>query len=193
MLFKKQNIKSLQDIQLINKFYKTKNTIYFNELFERYYHLVFGVCLKYLKDADNSKDMVLAIFEKILYNNALDNVNNFRNWLYVITKNYCLMKIRADKRRNNYESVFTDLYCEIVSENENEVDNKIDLIKLQTFINSLKHEHKACIELFYFENKSYKEICEITGYNEKEVKSYLQNGKKNLFKLISNNSIYEHI
>ena len=51
---------------------------------------------------------------------------------------------------------------------------------LKECIEQLKAEQKQCIEMFYYQKQCYQEIAEQLGMNEKKVKSYLQNGKRNL-------------
>ena len=54
------------------------------------------------------------------------------------------------------------------------------ILQLETALKTLNKEQKWCVELFYYKNKSYNEIIDITGYTANEVKSHIQNGKRNL-------------
>jgi RNA polymerase sigma factor (sigma-70 family) len=62
--------------------------------------------------------------------------------------------------------------------NESVLDQ--DMETLKKCIDQLKDEQKECIKLFYLEEKCYQEIAESTSYELKKVKSYIQNGKRNL-------------
>jgi RNA polymerase sigma-70 factor (ECF subfamily) len=154
-------------------------------------HLVYGVCLKYLENRDDAKDAVTSIFEKLIIDLPKHDVDNFKSWLYVLTKNFCLMKIRSGKSATRKmeawqaeQEVFVESVDELhpIDEDENEMNHA-----LQECIKKLKGEQQQCIILFYYENKSYKEITEKTKIDEKKVKSYIQNGKRNLKICIENN------
>ena len=54
------------------------------------------------------------------------------------------------------------------------------LEQMQSALEQLNQEQRTCISLYYLENHSYQEISTKTGYNGDQVKSYIQNGKRNL-------------
>ena len=160
------------------------------DLYERYSSLVYGICLKYLKDRDEAKDAVMQIFEKLISELKTREINNFKSWLHVVAKNYCLMALRSSKRKG-LEIGYSD---EIENENKvlqdheyinSEFNNEKLLSSLEKAIQELPNEQKICINMFFMESKSYKEICEITGFENSKVKSYIQNGKRNIKLFIS--------
>jgi len=177
----------LTDLQLIDAYVSEGNTDYFGLLFERYTHLVFGVCMKYLKNTQDAEDAVMGIFEKLMTDLKNNEVRDFKNWLYRVAKNHCLMILRKQKVAGRAEDEITHKkqqeFMELLFGNhlpfEEETVDGI-LISLRDAINSLKEEQKKCIELMYLEKKSYQEITRITGYSLKQVKTYIQNGKRNL-------------
>ena len=194
------NIKDCPDSELIQKFKETSNNEIIGELFQRYTHLVFGVCMKYLKDEDEAKDGVMQIFEKLITDLHRHNVDNFKGWLYMVAKNHCLMYFRSKKihvelprhltgdfgdDNNSDESTFQSeqdgMNMELVSNvHLNGEDKEKQLTLMESAIKELKEGQKICIELFYLQEKSYEEVAKMTGYSMKEVKSYIQNGKRNL-------------
>ncbi|GAB5527215.1 MAG: sigma-70 family RNA polymerase sigma factor [Roseivirga sp.] len=185
MLFRKrENIASYSDLALISRFQKTGDNIYVGELYKRYIHLVFGVSLKYLKSEEAAKDMAMQVFEKLLYKLTDQQVENFKSWLHVLTKNECLMQLRKQKTRGEDNPV--ELNGQAFMENEpvmhlnGEEALEEDLSKLEVCIGKLKNEQETCIRLFYLEKKSYQEIELITGFELKKVKSHVQNGRRNL-------------
>jgi RNA polymerase sigma factor (sigma-70 family) len=188
-LFKRFKTSPVPDTELITLFKETGNNSYVGELFKRYAHLVFGVCLKYLKDNDSSKDAVMQIFEKLLTDLNRHNIDNFKSWLYSVAKNHCLMILRnkhvefsfQDNIKNNNVIMETESQLHLSHENEKE----IELNKLEKAIEELNSSQKICIELFYLKEKCYQEVSEITGYSMNEVKSYIQNGKRNLKIILS--------
>ena len=180
MFFKRKNIKELDDRELIREYKSSRNNKYIGILFNRYGHLVFGVCLKYLKNTEDSKDAVSQIFEKLMNDLLRMEVKNFKSWIYMVSKNHCLMQLR--KNKPGKEQDIQELENQI-SEDENleKIELKdAQLDNLSEAIKELKEEQKQCVELFYLQEKSYDEVADITGYNLKQVKSYIQNGKRNL-------------
>lgn len=179
-------LKTISDEELINTFKKTEDNRYIGELFERYTHLIFGVCMKYLKDEENSKDAVMDIFEELGGKLKAHDISNFKSWIYSVSKNHCLMILRKETRKiHEHQNMYEIIRQEIMESGDifhpsdnNELEDKIK--KLKTGIIKLKEEQRTCIELLYLQNKSYQEVAELTGYNLKKVKSYIQNGKRNL-------------
>lgn len=164
------------------------------ELFKRYSHLVFGVCMKYLKNEALSEDMSMQVFEKLITGLKDHDINNFRPWLHMVTRNECLMYLRKKKNIHTEELEPSrrendDTNMEFAAEDHlDEVEWKdMQLDILEEGIKSLKEEQKLCIELFYLQKKSYQEVADLTGFDMKNVKSYIQNGKRNLRIYMENN------
>jgi len=171
---------------LIEKYRKTGKSEYIGELFETYVHLVFGVCMKYLKNENDCKDGVMEIFETILQDLKTHEVKNLKNWLYSVTKNFCLRQKRIINQDKRYSEFTMQRSGSAIMETEDILALKIDgtksqqIISLHDAIKNLNTEQQACIKLVYLEQKSYIETAEISGYELKKVKSYVQNGKRNL-------------
>lgn len=174
----------LSDSDLIDRYRFSHDNAYIGELFLRYSHMLFGVCLKYTKDEEKAKDTVMDVFEKVLKELKRHPVENFRTWVYSVAKNQCLMDLRKEKRVDarqeefeylSKETVEFDLPEHLNGESDAETDRKLDAA-----IDELKDGQRECIRMFYFEKRSYEEIEAKTGYSYKEVKSFLQNGKRNL-------------
>ena len=178
---------SFTDEQLIAAYIKKHNTDYFGILFERYTHLVFGVCMKYLKNTHDAEDAVMGIFEKLMSDLKKHEVKDFKNWLYRVAKNHCLMILRKRKIKVKAETEiayekqkdFMELLFDRHLTDEGHYGDDI-LISLRDAMDGLKKEQRQCLELMYLEKKSYQEITKLTGYSLKKVKSYIQNGKRNL-------------
>jgi len=147
-------------------------------LYERYMPLVYGVCLKYLKDEELAKDAVMGIFEELVDKVKKHEIAVFRSWLYVLGRNYCLMQLRAGKKM---EIVSLDEVMEFAPLLHPDDNNKEETLKaLERCIDKLAGAQKQSIDLFYLKEKCYKEIADVTGFTLNEVKSYIQNGKRNL-------------
>jgi RNA polymerase sigma factor (sigma-70 family) len=177
------DLKSLTDDELLRHFKNDGEPVFVGELFKRYKHLVFGVCMKYLKDEDESKDAVMDIFEKLFKELKKSEVVNFKSWLFKVSVNHCLMMLRRKqpvfvREQNNLSEQSMESGLEIHLDGEMEVEDNIQL--MEKGIEHLNDEQSVCIKLFYLEKKCYAEISEITGYDVNKVKSHLQNGKRNL-------------
>lgn len=183
-----KKLSDLSDEVLLSEYKRSGDSKYAGEIFKRYAHLVLGVCMKYLKNMDEAQDTTMIVFEKILDELRQTDVQHFKSWLYMVAKNQCLMHLRKQKRHD-----IVELKTEVDENDESasmenvaighldDVDLKeIQLQQLEEGIKTLNPEQQECISLFYLEDKSYVEVAEITGYDLNKVKSYIQNGKRNL-------------
>ncbi len=178
-----ENISEKDESGLLQQYLDTGKLDVLAELYNKYIHLVYGVCLKYLSNRDESKDAVSKIFEILITEIPKFEIQNFKSWLYVVTKNYCLMEIRkrkAEQRR-------LQAYSEEIFMESTEVLHPIDEVsepnlenELRNCIEKLKEEQQQCILMFYYEKKCYKEISDNLKINQGKVKSFIQNGKRNL-------------
>jgi RNA polymerase sigma-70 factor (ECF subfamily) len=172
------------DEELIGEFNSSGDLEVLGELYSRYMHLVYGVCLKYFREREESMDAVMQIFEKLIVDIPKQKIANFRGWLHVVTKNYCLMQIRS---KRSADEKFNEWIIDPASFMENSYEvhpidrDETDMDKaLEDCIEKLNEEQKHCIRQFYFENRCYTEIANDLAMDEKKVKSHLQNGKRNL-------------
>ncbi|HUS86124.1 MAG TPA: sigma-70 family RNA polymerase sigma factor [Bacteroidales bacterium] len=172
------------DKQLLNRYISSGNLNDLGTLYSRYMHLVYGVCLKYFREREESQDAVMEIFEKIIVELGKQPVENFKSWLYVLTKNFCLMRLRSKQSQLKRNRKFEETAGSFMENREelHPVDKEEVLTDkaLKDCIDELKEEQKRCIELFYYNSKCYREIAEDLCMDEKKVKSHLQNAKRNL-------------
>ena len=172
------------DDELLSEYRSGGDPEVLGELYLRYIHLVYGVCLKYLREREESMDAVMEIFEKLIIEIPAHEVANFRSWLYVVTKNFCLMHLRSQKSRfekhldwqkEEYLIMENNPALHPIDEEMTEMDGE-----LEDCIGRLKDEQRECIRQFYFDNRCYIEIARSMNIDEKKVKSHLQNAKRNL-------------
>ena len=169
------------DKELLKAFKQTNDIKYLSILYQRYMDLVFGVCLKYFKDAERSKDAVMDIFEELNTKLKIHEVYNFKGWLHTVTRNYCLMQLRSPRNLKTSELNIDFMQSGEPSHLLNEVFEKEESFKqLEACIETLPDDQKKTIELFYLQKKCYNEIAEITGFEWNKVRSFIQNGKRNL-------------
>ena len=174
----KDRYEHITDNELLEKFYSNKDNQWLGIVLQRYTLLLFGVCMKYLKNEESAKDAVQQIFLKSLTELSKYKVTYIKSWLYMVAKNHCLMKLR-----NKHVYLPIQDKTQILEDNSgwNEIAQKeITLTLLENSIEELNPEQKTCVILFYLHKKSYLEIVETTGFNLLQVKSFIQNGKRNL-------------
>jgi RNA polymerase sigma factor (sigma-70 family) len=177
------HIEQLTDLELVNSFKKNREKSVLGVLYKRYMSLVYGLCLKYLKDRAAAQDMTMQVFEKLINDLHKHDVANFKSWLYVMAKNECLMFLRSQNRQKvhsteNLNGHVMEIPAAVHHEDENALE--ADLTKLETCISQLNDEQQQCIKLFYLERKCYQEVSDQTGFALKKVKSFIQNGRRNL-------------
>lgn len=172
---------NLTDEQLVQRYLHTGDNTPVGELYNRYARLVFGLSLKYLKNKDESRDILFGIFEKLLSDLKKYEIRNFKSWLYTYTRNECLMFLRKNRINTVSADVF-DLPLKLQEEEEQEegMEKETVLGTLEHMVETLTEEQKVCIRMFYIENKSYNDIASETGLSFNQIKSFIQNGKRNL-------------
>lgn len=149
------------------------------ELYNRYMELVYGVCLKYFKEPEDAKDAVINIFEELVTKLKKYEVDNFKGWLYQLSKNHCLMKLRAKK--GHVVNLDPDVVHLPEKIHLDEVmEKELRLGSMEYCIEQLPPEQKQAIEMFYLSEKCYKEISETAGIEINKVRSFIQNGRRNL-------------
>jgi RNA polymerase sigma-70 factor (ECF subfamily) len=176
------------DAALISQYKSTGDLKVLGTLYNKYMHLVFGVCLNYLKDEEQSKDAVMQIFEELVKKLRAHEVQNFKSWLHVLTRNHCLMVLR--KSAKNPTISLEDSFVENTDFVHLDIDDTKErqLSVMEKCMETLPDEQRMSVDLFYLQEKCYKEVADITGYEMSKVKSYIQNGKRNLKICIEKNS-----
>jgi len=167
------------DKELILQYKTSGNLDVLGELYQRYMELVYGVCLKYLREPEDAKDSVLNIFEELVTKLKKHEVENFKAWLYRLAKNHCLMKLRKHK------AITVNIDMTFMQSGENihldgALEKEENFQQMQYCLSQLNIEQRKVIELFYLNNKCYKEISLLTGIEINKVRSFIQNGRRNL-------------
>ena len=171
---KKYREKTDQELVLIYR--ETLHNDCIGILYERYGHLVMGACLNYLKNIQNAEDICMSIFENLSSKLLKHEITNFKSWLFTVTRNECLMYFRKTKK----DEVSIEQFDSADSYEEYNLNYDMQLDQLKKFIGYLKDEQRQCLELFYFSDQSYDQISLTLAINIKQVKSAIQNGKRNL-------------
>ena len=188
-MFSKKHISRLSDEEALKSYKDSGNTEYFGELYNRYIPLLYGIGLKYLNEADKAEDAVMQLFEDLLPKMAQYDISVFRTWIHTVMKNHCLQLLQKENREIivdfNTEIMESDEILHLFDE-ENEDQVKKELLK--RCIKKLPVEQRIAIIRFFMEEMSYADISNSTEYSLKQVKSYIQNGKRNLKICIEKNS-----
>jgi RNA polymerase sigma-70 factor (ECF subfamily) len=181
-LYRKHNYSSDEELALA--YFRTGNREYVGELFEKHVKTVYGVCLFYLKDKDAAKDAVMQIFEKLLTELRKSEIKSFKAWLSFVVRNFCISEIRKNKSKHFVNESYLDfeLKQSFLEEEEaiESVSEEVMLSYLQDSLHLLKPRQKMCVEMFYLKGMSYQDISQECGFGLNEVKSLIQNGKRNL-------------
>ena len=174
---------SLTDTELVSLYKKTSDLKVLGLLYQRYMDLVYGVCLKYFKESEKAKDAVMHIFEELIVKLKKHEVENFKSWLYQVAKNHCLMQLRTPRNLKTIE-----LPESLMQSDENVhldgvfdgTDKEAKLQRLEYCLTTLSEEQRKAVQLFYIEGKCYNEIVELMAEEWGQVRSYIQNGRRNL-------------
>lgn len=175
----------MSDQELLSRFYEDHNNEWLGALLQRYTLLLLGVSMKYLKNEEEAKDNVQQIFLKVIQELQKYKVEFFKSWLYIVAKNHCLMRLREKQGK-----ITAELSERLSTKAGEETDwvviteNEQALVLMESSLTELNPEQKQCLTLFYLQKKSYQQVSDETGYNMLQVKSYIQNGKRNLRLLI---------
>lgn len=182
---KEDKFAHIPDQDLLERFYRDHDNQWLGILLQRYTLLLLGVCMKYLKNEEEARDCVQQVFLKVIQELQKYKVEYFKSWLYMVAKNHCLMKIREKQGKATAE--LTEGMIATPQEDgdlQKLVQNDRTLSLMEESLGELNEEQRRCVTLFYLEKKSYQEISALTGFSLLQVKSYIQNGKRNLRILI---------
>ncbi len=177
----KEQFNDIEDKELLARFYTDGNNEWLGILFSRYTLLLLGVCMKYFKNEEDAKDGVQQIFMKAIAEINKYKVTYFKSWIYMVSKNHCLMRLRDNKNRATMAIDEAMVADELTGEKLQEYYQKdLTLSLIEEGLQLLNTEQKQCLTLFYLQQKSYQQITSITGFTILQVKSFIQNGKRNL-------------
>lgn len=172
------------DLELVRQYRQTGDVDLVGQLFERHTEMVYLVCYKYLRDEDAAKDAAMQVFESLVDSLKKHQVSNFKSWLHVTAKNHCLMQLRSRPsrlfRREADIYALADMQNDPLLHPADGQDLEADLALLEQGLAVIPTQQRACVELFYLHQKSYKEIAALTGLDLNQVRSHIQNGRRNL-------------
>ena len=168
------------DDELVQSYRSTGDLKILSELYQRYMDLVYGVCLKYLKEPGEAKDAVLSIFEQLISKLQKHEVNYFKAWLYQVSKNHCLMILRSEQKFRKAQIDVSLMQNEEPVHLNGELEKEENFKHMHFCLGQLVAEQKNVLELFYLDGKCYNEIVALTGIEWNKVRSFIQNGRRNL-------------
>jgi RNA polymerase sigma-70 factor, ECF subfamily len=185
----------LPDAELVERYRSTPDPEVLGELYQRYMVLVYGVCMKYLKNREDSQDAVMQIYETLVREIPRFQIRHFKSWLYGVTRNHCLMKLRKDSSdRLKLDEISSGMFMESASDFHLMEEKEDEALKehLKDCMEKLKEEQRRCVELFYYRQRCYREIAAELMLDENNVKSFIQNGKRNLKNCIESKKVMKN-
>jgi RNA polymerase sigma-70 factor (ECF subfamily) len=177
---KKAHNSEQSDRELVENYRASGDLAVLGELYQRYMELVYGVCLKYFRDPEQAKDSVMQIFEELVLKLKKHEVDNFRPWLHQLAKNHCLMQLRTPRNLKTVEFRVDVMQSEEEVHLNGVLEKEENFRKLEYCLGTLSGDQQEAIRLFYLEGKCYNEIVDITGQEWNQVRSSIQNGRRNL-------------
>lgn len=181
----------ISDQELLERYIKDGNNQWLGGLLQRYTLLLLGVCMKYLRNEEAARDAVQQVFEKVIQEAGKYPISHFKSWIYMVAKNHCLMQLRHKNRQP------VELNGNVMGGTNPEVEwdermlKEIRLDALEAALQQLNVQQRNCVELFYLQKMTYQQIAATTGYSVLQVKSYIQNGKRNLRILLQQQAKHE--
>ena len=170
----------VSDADLVEQYRQSGSLSVLGDLYNRYMEMVYGVCLKYLKEPENAQDSVMSIFEELITKLQKHHVDNFKSWLYTLAKNHCLMRLRAEKKASTAKINDDLMQSEETGHLQDVLDREENFKQLEYCMSQLAGDQRKVIELFYLQGKCYNEITIETGLEWNNVRSFIQNGRRNL-------------
>lgn len=180
MIFRRNKYKSKSDEELLNSYKSSEDRLIIGELYRRYGHLVFGLCLKITENKNIAEDLTMQVFESLYEKIRKHTISHFKSWLYVVTRNECYLFLRKQKSTKYEETTLNSDHLPQEDEWESIHSKEEQLISLEKAIAQLQEEQRKAVQLFYLEELSYKQIGERLDWDLKKVKSRIQNGKRNI-------------
>lgn len=141
--------------------------------------LIYGSCLKYLKNEMEAEDAVMEIYEKISKKILTNNIENFRAWIYMVSRNHCFEILRTKTRTSTKKNDAAIMYSEKVF-HPDDVTKEQALKTMENCLDQLETFQRDCIKKFYFEKVSYMDIAQQLDLAYNQVRSRIQNGRRNL-------------
>jgi RNA polymerase sigma factor (sigma-70 family) len=178
---------TITDAELVQLYRTNADLNVLSNLYQRYMDLIYGICLKYLKDPEAAKDAVINIYEELIVKLKQHEVSNFKSWLYTLSRNHCLMQLRKEKGHHTVEIPETFMQSGELMHPDAVEQKEEKLNSMEKCLEQLPGEQKTCVTLFYLQGKCYNEITEQTGIEWNKVRSYIQNGRRNLKLCIEKN------
>ena len=174
------NLPYQSDSELLERFSQTRDNEHLGILLQRYTYLLLGVCMKYLKNEEEAKDAVQQVFLKVIHELPRYKVEYFKSWIYTIARNHCLMQLRNKGKQTSPINEKIVAAEESLTSKEQLLQQDLQLNQLNRALEQLNEEQKLCVTLFYLKKQTYQQIAESSGFTLMQVKSFIQNGKRNL-------------
>jgi RNA polymerase sigma factor (sigma-70 family) len=149
-------------------------------LIEQNKGIIYKIANSFRKDGEDKKDLVQEIILQLWRSfPSFDERSKISTWMYRVALNVAIASYRKDKKKDELLTPMHESIFEFADEDKAE-DNSGHLKLLQQFINELKELDRALM-LLYLEEKTGKEMAEILGLSETNIRT-----KINRFSQINN-------
>lgn len=172
---------TLSDELVIEKYLGSQDTNYFNILYDRYSNKVFAKCISMLKNDVEAEDAVQDIFMKVLLSLSKFKQNSlFSTWLFSITYNFCIDKIRKRNKRRKLEVEVEDISnLEGVEDDTPDQDIlETNVLQMKQVLEQLKVADKAVLLMKYQDDLSIIEMTEILDSSVSATKMKIKRAKE---------------
>jgi RNA polymerase sigma-70 factor (ECF subfamily) len=160
------------DEVLVRLFRTTRDVSLFAELFRRHSKAVYFACLRVVRNPSVAEDLTQDTFVRAFAHIDEYVERCFAAWLKRIARNLCLNWLTAAANRQSSD------FDEAASRPGMGPETGDRTEEIESAIRQLSREQRRCVELFYYEGRSYGEIVTATGMTYAKVNSHLQNGMR---------------
>lgn len=172
----------LSDQYYINQIMRGDTNV-FSVLVDRYKEMIFTLALKMIKNREEAEEISQDTFVKV-YNslNKFKGDSKFSTWIYKITYNTCLDRLKKNKKEDCTISIdeFSDYLVKTMDNALSALEEKERKQTIQNCLNLLSREENVLLTLYYFDDQNLDEIAKIMDINSNNVKVKLFRSRKKL-------------
>ncbi len=161
------------DKSLIEEILKGSNFAY-NTLMQRYDKHVYRVAYKHTGNIDDALDVTQDVFLKIYCKlNSFSGNSSFKAWLTRIAHNEAMDWLRKNCRMRGQEELNDSNMTRLNAVGDNELEQRQFKQIIEKMLPKLNDNQRIAVSLRFFEDRSLKEIANVIGCSEGNVKNIL--------------------
>ena len=170
----------MEDLEIINAFREKRHRTCFRLLHDRYAGKIYSKAITMLRDEDEAQDATQEIFTKIFLNLGKFKGNSkFSTWVYSVTYNFCIDKIRKEKRsRELFASEIENPPDQEADEGDDQALLSMQAAGLRKVLLQLNDADRTLLLLKYKDGVKIKDIARMFDKNESAIKMQLKRAKE---------------